>query len=41
MGGAGGNAPNAREESGVWIDANPVEGCVVVNVGEMVRAQID
>ncbi len=26
----------ASEDEGTWIDANPMEGCVVVNVGEMV-----
>ncbi|KAL7415466.1 Clavaminate synthase-like protein [Mrakia frigida] len=29
--------PAAGEEEGVWIDADPREGCLVVNVGEMVE----
>lgn len=27
---------SAREDEGVWIEADPIEGCFVVNVGEMV-----
>ncbi len=28
--------PSLPESEGTWIDANPVDGCFVVNVGEMV-----
>jgi len=27
--------PQEKDTEGVWIDANPVDGCLVVNVGEM------
>lgn len=30
--------PLVDNEQGVWIDADPIPGCFVVNVGEMVSS---